>query len=102
MSVEVVGHFACPVAITAQAVSTALLFASGESYPIFVACIRVAFECQNWKQNEVVAQQWSVYDVVQFYVHPSIVGAKSYGTVTVACDGGFSPFARPRGRLQSL
>ena len=26
-----------------------------ESYPIFVACIRVAFECQIWKQDEVVA-----------------------------------------------
>ena len=62
-----------------------------ESYPIFVACIRMAFECQRWKLDEVVAQQWGMYYIVQFYVHPSVIRAKSYGKVTVICDGGGSP-----------
>ena len=65
-----------------------------ESYPIFVASIRVAFECQRWKRDEVVAQQWGVCYVVQFYVHLSVVRVKSYGKVTVACDGGCSPVCK--------
>ena len=28
-----------------------------ESYAIFVVCIRMAFECQIWKRDEVAAQQ---------------------------------------------
>ena len=55
--------------------------------PIFVAYIRVAFECQRWKRDEVVAQQWGMCYVVQFYVHLSVVKAKSYGKVPVACNG---------------
>ena len=35
-----------------------------EGCPIFVACIRVAFECQRWKRDEVVAQQWGMCYVV--------------------------------------
>ena len=62
-----------------------------ESYPIFVASIRVAFEYQRWKQFEIVAQQWGMCYVAQFYVHPSIVRAKSYGKATVACDEGCIP-----------
>ena len=61
-----------------------------ESYPIFVAGIRVPFEYQRWKRDEVVAKQWGMCYVVQFYVDSSVVRAKSYGTVTVACDGGYS------------
>ena len=59
-----------------------------ESYIIFVACIRMAFECRIWKRDEVVAQQWGMCYVVQFYVHPPVVRAKSYGKFTVTCDGG--------------
>ena len=61
-----------------------------ESYPIFVACIHVAFECQRWKRDEVVAQQWGMWYAVQFYVLPSVVRAKSYGKVTVTSDAGCS------------
>ena len=57
-----------------------------ENNPIFFACIRVAFECERWKRYEVVAQQCGMCYVVQFYVHSSVVKAKSYGKVTVACD----------------
>ena len=28
-----------------------------ESFALFVACIRVVFECQRWERDEVVAQQ---------------------------------------------
>ena len=79
MSVGLVGAFAYPGAITAQAVSTTLPFAYRrylywrqsfqlggnvrglpplqlESYPILVAFIRLTFECQIWKRDEVVAQ----------------------------------------------
>ena len=73
-----------------------------ESYPIFVACIRVAYECQIWKRDEVVAQQWGMCYIVQFYVHPSVAREEIYVKVTVACDGGFPRFSRPRGRLHSL
>ena len=55
-----------------------------KSYPIFVASIRVAFECQRWKRDDVVTQQCDMSYVVQFYVHPSVVRVKSYGKVTVA------------------
>ena len=67
------------------------------SYPIFLAFIRVAFKCQRWKRDEVVAQQRRMCYVVQFYMYPSVFRAKSFGKVTVTCDGGCSPFARPRG-----
>ena len=62
-----------------------------ESYPIFVACIRVDFQCQRWKRDEVVSQQWGMCYVVQFYVHPPVVRVESYGKITVACDEGCSP-----------
>ena len=48
-----------------------------ESHPIFVACIRVAFECQIWRRDEVVAQQWGMCYVVQFSMHPSIARVRS-------------------------
>ena len=74
-----------------------------ESYPIFVACISVASEYQTWKRDKVVAQQWGMCYVVQFYVHLSVVRAKSYGKVTVACAMKVvTPFATPKGRLHSL
>ena len=61
-----------------------------KSYPIFVACVLVAFEYQIWKRDEIGAQKWGMCYVTQFYVHSSVVKAKSYGKVTVACDGGCS------------
>ena len=73
-----------------------------ESCPIFVACMRVAFDRQRWKREEVVAQQWGMSYVVQFYVHPSVVSAKNYGKFTVTAMELAPPFARPRGRLISV
>ena len=62
-----------------------------ESYPIIFAYIRVAFECQRWREDEIVAHQWGMCYVVQFYVYTSVVRAKRYGTITLTCDGGCSP-----------
>ena len=68
-----------------------------ESYPTFVVCIRVAFECQRWKRDEVLAQTWGMCYVAQFYVYPSVSRAKSYGKVTVACDGSCPPVRKTKG-----
>ena len=64
---------------------------------LFVACIRVAFECQRWKRDEVVAQQWDMCYVVQFYVDPSVVRVKSYGKFIVISYGGCSPVRKTYG-----
>ena len=57
-----------------------------DNYPIFVVYIRVAIKCQRWNPDEVVAQEWDMCYVVQFYVRPSVVRAKIYVKVTVTCD----------------
>ena len=62
-----------------------------DSCSIFVACIRVVSECQRWKRDEVVAQQWGMFYVVQVYVHQSVARGKDYGTATVTCNRGCSP-----------
>ena len=119
MSVGFLGAFASLGAITAQCLSPypSLLgdirtggktFQPGgnmyglpplqlESYLIFVVCIHVAFECQRWKRDEVAAQQWGMGYFMKFYVDPSVVRAKRYGKVTVACDGGCSPVRKTQG-----
>ena len=119
MSVQVVGAFACPGTITARAVSTNLPFASGrypywrQSFPIRGKCkvfppfslrvtpslspAYVTFEYQRWKRSEVVAQQWDICYVMQLYLHPSVVRAKSYGKSTVTCYGDCSPVCKTLG-----
>ena len=112
MAVGGVGAFACPGVMTAKIVFTNSTLRLWEMYgipplqcescPISVAGIHVAFDCQRWGQDKVVAQQWGKCYVMQFNVHPSVVRAKSYGKFTVTCDEGCSLVRSPRGRLHSL
>ena len=46
----------------------------------------MAFECQRWKKDEVVAQQWGICYVVQFNVRLPLDRTKRYGKVNAACD----------------
>ena len=80
----VVGAFACPGVITAHAVSTTLLpFASVWAVPVLMAKLS-----NEGKMYRISPLQPESYSIVQCYVHPSVVTAKTYGRITVIFDGG--------------
>ena len=124
ISVGMVGAFAFPAAIVAQAVSTMLPAASGrnpywrqslptkgekcgfssfelESYSIFVTRVCVTFLCHGRERDEIVAHLENMGYVVHFNAYSSVLGAETYRKVTIRYDRSFSPFARPRGLLHS-